>query len=59
VRPPRPAGAQLLRPALRSVRRAVVLSRSQQLREEDEQNHLPRCLRVCARPATRAERNDE
>jgi hypothetical protein len=59
VRSPRPAGAQLSRRALRGVGRAVVLGRGEQLREEDEQNHLARRLRVWARPATRSEGDDE
>jgi hypothetical protein len=41
------------------VRRAVVLGRSQQLRDEDEQDHLPCRVRVWARPATGTEGNDE
>jgi hypothetical protein len=59
VRPPRPAGAQLLRSALRGVRRTFVLGACQQLRDEDEQHHLPCSIRVCARPATRPEGDDE
>jgi hypothetical protein len=39
--------------------RAVVLGGRQQLREEGEQDHVPRRLRVCARTATRAECDDE
>jgi hypothetical protein len=41
------------------VGRAVVLGRGHKLGEEDEQNHAPRRLRVCARPAARAEGDDE
>jgi hypothetical protein len=59
VRPPRPAGAQLARRSLRGVRRAGVLGGREQLREHDEQDHLPRPLGVRARPATRAEGEDE
>jgi hypothetical protein len=50
---------QPARRALRGVGRAVVLGGGQQLRNEDEQNHLPRRLRVRSGPATRAEGNDE
>ena len=59
MRAPRPAGAQLPRRALRGVGRAVVLIRGEQLRDEDEQHHLPRSLRVRARPAARAKGDDQ
>jgi hypothetical protein len=59
VRPSRPAGAKVSRRALRGVRRAVVLGGRQQLRDEDEQHHLPRRLRVWARAAARTEGDDE
>jgi hypothetical protein len=39
--------------------RPVVLGGGQQLREEGEQYHLPRHVRVRARTATRAECDDE
>jgi hypothetical protein len=38
---------------------AVVLGRGQQLREEDEEDHLPRRVGVRARAAARAEGDDE
>jgi hypothetical protein len=41
------------------VGRAVVLGGGQQLRNEDEQHHLPRRFSVCARSAARAEGDDE
>jgi hypothetical protein len=41
------------------VGRTVVLGRGQQLREDDQENHLPRRVGVCARPAARAEGDDE
>jgi hypothetical protein len=39
--------------------RAVVLGGGQQLREEGDDYHVPRQLRVWARTATRAECDDE
>ena len=59
VRLARPAGAHLPRRTMRGVRRAVVLSAGQQLRDEDEEDHLPRRLGVAARSATRAQGDDE
>jgi hypothetical protein len=44
---------------MRSVRRSGVLGRRQHLREQDEQDHLPRALGVRARAAARPEREDE
>jgi hypothetical protein len=44
---------------MRRVGRAVVLGGGQLLREEDEQNHLSCGCRVLARPAARAEGDDE
>ena len=44
---------------MRGVRRAVVLGAGQQLRDEDEEDHLPRRLRVAARSATRAQGDHE
>jgi hypothetical protein len=44
---------------VRGVGRAVVLRGGQQLRDEDEQHHPPRRLRVHARSATRTEGDDE
>jgi hypothetical protein len=41
------------------VGRAVVLGRGEQLRDENEQHDLSRRLRVCARPATRAQGEDK
>jgi hypothetical protein len=41
------------------VRRAVVLGAGQKLRDEDEEDHLPRRLRVAARSATRAQGDHE
>ena len=39
--------------------RAVVLRRRQQLRDEDEQDHLPRRVGMGAGPAARTEGDDE
>jgi hypothetical protein len=39
--------------------RAVVLGFGEQLRDENEQHDPSRRIRVCARPATRAQGEDE
>ena len=44
---------------MRGVRRAVVLGAGEQLRDEDDEDHLPRRLGVAARSATRAQGDDE
>jgi hypothetical protein len=59
VRPSRPAGTHVPRRSRRGVGRAVVLRGRQELGDEDEQHHLPCRLRVRARPAARAEGDDE
>jgi hypothetical protein len=41
------------------VRRAVVLGRREQLRDEDEEHDLPRRLRVRPRPGARPKGEDE
>jgi hypothetical protein len=57
--PPRPADARLPRRTLRGVGRAVVLGGGEQLRDQNEQRDLTRHFRMCARPATRAEGDNE